>query len=101
MLTSDIYFDKNKSLDDFLDQIINLYNDGKFKKVIFCSNKYLEKNPPSHKLYNILGITYNKLNNNKLAFDSYSKAINIEPNFAVSFFNFTVYLLFLCRLAVD
>ena len=43
MLTSDIYFDKNKTLDDFLDQIINLYNDGKFKKVIFCSNRYLEK----------------------------------------------------------
>ena len=87
MLASDIQHDKDNSLDDFLEQIINLYNDGKFKKVIFYSNKYLEKNPPSHQLYNILGITYNKLNNNKLAFDSYSKAINIEPNFAVSYFN--------------
>ena len=87
MLASDKQFDKSNTFDDFLEQIINLYNDGKFKKVIFCSNKYLEKNPPSHKLYNILGITYNKLNNNKLAFDSYSKAINIEPNFAVSYFN--------------
>ncbi len=87
MLASDKQFAKNKSLDDFLEQIINLYNDEKFKKVIFCSNKYLEKNPPSHKLYNILGITYNKLNNSKLAFDSYSKAINIEPNFAFSYFN--------------
>ncbi len=87
MLASDIQYDKYNTLDDFLEQIINLYNDGKFKKVIFYSNKYLEKNPPSHELYNILGITYNKLNNNKLAFDSYSKAINIEPNFAVSYFN--------------
>ena len=87
MLASDIQHDKDNTLDDFLEQIINLYNDGKFKKVIFYSNKYLEKNPPSHQLYNILGITYNKLNNNKLAFDSYSKAINIEPNFAVSYFN--------------
>ena len=88
MLTSHIDFNKNNTLDNFLEQIINLYNNGNFKKVIFCSNKYLEKNAPSHKLYNILGITYNKLNNNKLAFDCYSKAINIEPNFAVSYFIF-------------
>ena len=87
MLASDFDIDSNKTLDDFLEQIINLYNNGEFNKVIFYSNKYLEKNPPSHQLYNILGITYNKLNNNKLAFDSYSKAINIEPNFAVSYFN--------------
>ena len=48
MLASDIQHDKDNTLDDFLEQIINLYNDGKFKKVIFYSNKYLEKNPPSH-----------------------------------------------------
>ena len=46
MLVSDKQFDKVNTLDDFLEQIINLYNDGKFKRVIFCSNKYLEKNPP-------------------------------------------------------
>ena len=84
MFASDIDFNYKNTLDDFLEQIINLYSDGKFKKVIFYSNKYLEKNPPSHELYNILGITYNKLNNNKLAFDCYSKAIKIEPNFALS-----------------
>ena len=87
MLSSDIKFNNQNTIDDFLGQIINLYNNKKFKKVIFYSNKYLEKHPPSHKLYNILGITYNKLNNNTLACDCYSKAINIDPNFAVSYFN--------------
>ena len=38
MLVSDKQFDKVNTLDDFLEQIINLYNDGKFKRVIFCSN---------------------------------------------------------------
>ena len=87
MLSSNTNYNNQNTIDDFLGQIIDLYNNGKFEKVIFQTNKHLEKNPPSHQLYNILGITYNKLNNNILAHECYSKAINIEPNFAVSYFN--------------
>tara|TARA_X000000368_G_scaffold303113_1_gene241568 strand:+ start:89 stop:2071 length:1983 start_codon:yes stop_codon:yes gene_type:complete len=87
MLSSKVNYNIQNNVNEFIGQIIDLYSSEKFKEVVFYINKYLEKHPPSHQLYNILGITYNKLNNNTLAYDCYSKAINIEPSFAVSYFN--------------
>ena len=87
MLNSKIIQNNKHDINDFLQQIIDLYNYGKFREVVFHINNYLEKYPPSHQIYNILGITYIKLNNIKLAYECYNKAINIEPEFAVSYFN--------------
>ena len=87
MLNSKVKQHNQHNIDDFLEKIIDLFNYGKFREVVFHIKNYLEKYPPSHQLYNILGLTYIKLNKNTLAYHCYDKAISIEPGFAVSYFN--------------
>ena len=82
--------DENKNyqkLEKLIDLTINFYNEGKFQDVILHINQYLQKHPPSHELCNILGLSYIKINDNKNAYKCFLKAIEIKPNYSVSYFN--------------
>ena len=76
-----------QKLEKIIDLTIDFYNEGKFQDIIGYIDQYLQKNPPSYELYNILGLTYIKINNNKVAYKCFLKAIEIKPNYSVSYFN--------------
>ena len=70
---------QNKTLKDKITIIINHYNIKNFDKVIFESEKLLRKNPGNDFLWNILGLTYQKITKYVQAENCFLRALQLNP----------------------
>jgi len=82
----------NEKLDNEIHRLCDLYSQGQFKKVLTQTTELLQRFPQSTALYIIEGDSNAKLKKLDAAINSYTKAINLKPNFAVSHFNLGVVL---------
>ena len=71
---------RDKKLRDRISIIVNYYKAKNFDKVISESNRLLKKNPTIDFLWNILGLTYQDLNNYTVAEKKFLVALQINTN---------------------
>jgi len=72
---------------DKIEQIIKLFNTEKLSKVIKNCNELIKEYPKSIFLWNILGVTYAKLQNFKEAIKCFKNTIQIEPKLTEAYYN--------------
>ena len=72
---------------ELLDNLKDLLNKQKFQVVVTQAYKSLELFPKSAEIYNIIGISYQFLNQIDEATNCFEKAIKINPNFSKPFNN--------------
>ena len=61
--------------------LVSLYSRGELEAVISEANKLIEQFPSAIVLHNILGAAYSKSGRNEEALESFTKAVNIGPNY--------------------
>ncbi len=72
---------------EVLNTILELYHKGKFEEILKQENELINLYPDSVDLYNIFGSTNLALNQFKSAIGNFKKAIKINPNLPVIFYN--------------
>ena len=72
---------------EVINAILELYNQGKFEEILKQKNELINLYPYSVSLYNIFGSTNLALNQFKSAIFNFKKAIKINPNLPVIFYN--------------
>ena len=72
---------------EILKTILELYHKGKFEEILKQKNELINIYPDSVDLYNILGSTNLALNQFKSAIGNFKKAIKINPNLPIIFYN--------------
>ena len=77
---------------NYLDGLIDLYENGQLQKVVENCLNMLEKYPVSPSLYNIKGVAYAKLNLLDKALESYKIALSMTPDYAEAHMNIGVTL---------
>ena len=82
---------KDPSL-DYLQSIINLYNQGLLQQSLSESSEMLEKFPNSIVLYNIAGASNLGLMQFDDAIDCYKQMLRIKPDYAEAYYNMGVAL---------
>ena len=73
-----------------LQEIVNLYTQGRFKKALLESNKMLERFPNSVILFNISGASNSGLRQFDAAIKCYKKAVKIKPDYYEAHYNLGV-----------
>ena len=80
------------TLDNEIHRLCDLYSQGHIKDVLNQSTKLLERFPDSIALHIINGDCNTKLKRFDTAIMNYKRAIDLHPNFAVSYFNLGIAL---------
>ena len=80
------------TLDNEIHRLCDLYSQGHIKDVLNQSTKLLERFPDSIALHIINGDCNTKLKRFDTAIINYKRAIDLHPNFAVSYFNLGIAL---------
>ena len=80
------------TLDNEIHRLCDLYNKGHIKQVLNQSTELLERFPDSIALHIINGDCNTKLKRFDTAIINYKRAIELHPNFAVSYFNLGIAL---------
>ena len=65
---------------DHLQQLITLYSQGRLLKALEEANKLLQQFPSSHNLYNVIGVSNNRLGLLEKAAEAFKKAIALRPD---------------------
>lgn len=73
--------------DNEVNNIINLYNSGKFLTVIKKAQELLEQSPKTFKVWNILGASAAEKGMENKAIDAYKKCILLNPNYPDAYYN--------------
>lgn len=77
---------------DYLQSIINLYDQGLFQKSLSESSQMIEKFPDSIALYNLAGASNLGLMKFDHAIDCYKQVLRINPDYAEAYFNMGIAL---------
>ena len=81
---------------EVVNALVTLYHQGKFEEILIQENKLINLYTDSVDLHNIFGSTNLALNQFKSAIGNFKKAIKINPNLPVIYYNLVpTYLLWL------
>jgi len=72
---------------EIMDELINLYNQKDFDKLINAGNYYIKKNICYDVIYNIMGIAFHHLKEYDNSIQYFKKSINLNPKFAEAYNN--------------
>jgi len=75
-----------------INKLIELYNQGEYKRVVEISQKYVKIYPSNEFIYNFYGLGNLALGNDHKALKAFKKAICLKPNFVDGYNNFGVAL---------
>ena len=77
---------------ELVDQLVNLYNQGKIEDVIIQAESLVDEYPGAYIVWNILGTSRTQIGKLDKAIDAYNKAISLKPDHADFYFNMGIAL---------
>ncbi|MDA9164980.1 tetratricopeptide repeat protein [Alphaproteobacteria bacterium] len=77
----------NYPVNKVINELIELYNQAEYKKVVEISQKYLKLYPSNEFIYNFSGVGNLALGNDHKALKAFKKAISLKPNFVDGYNN--------------
>ena len=78
---------KSHQLQRQIDHLIHLYNQGQFITLINDAENLLEKFPKTFIVWNILGVSLNRINRSNDAIIAFEKALSIKPDYVDAYYN--------------